>query len=133
LFNLDEVGISDWEDRKTKRVIVSDSMLGQMIYLEVSRNMTHISMIMCVSAAGESLLPYIETSMSSSIVQKRLRKQGVRLGRDFALQFDQKPYINAGIFLDYIRTVFLPYINPLRGLSVVAQELTFSLRQRCVS
>jgi hypothetical protein len=40
-----------------------------------------------------------------------LNKQGVRFGRDFALKFNQKPYINAGIFLDYIRTVFLPYIE----------------------
>jgi hypothetical protein len=31
MFNLDEVGISDWEDRKTKTVIVTAAMLGQTI------------------------------------------------------------------------------------------------------
>jgi hypothetical protein len=37
MFNLDEVGISDWEDRKTKTVIVPPTMLVRryiMKYLE---------------------------------------------------------------------------------------------------
>jgi hypothetical protein len=37
----------------------------------------------------------------------------------------QKPYINAGIFIDDIRTVFLQYIDAPRGLAVFAQEPPF--------
>jgi hypothetical protein len=64
MFNLDEVGISDWEDRKTKTktVIVPATMRGQTIYHEISRTVKHISVISCVSAARESLTPYIITS-----------------------------------------------------------------------
>jgi hypothetical protein len=84
VFNLDEVGISDWEDRKTKKVIPLAAMLGQTIHHGVSRNVKHISLICCMSAAAESLLHYMVTSQNSSIVQEHLKKQGVRFDRDFA-------------------------------------------------
>jgi hypothetical protein len=61
--NLDEVGISDWEDRKTKKVIARAAkrswhlaMFGQTIHHGVSRNVKHISVIVCLQDAGESLL-----------------------------------------------------------------------------
>jgi hypothetical protein len=57
VFNLDEVRISNLEDRKTKNVIVPAAMLDQTIRHRVSRNMKHISVIACLFPAGESLLP----------------------------------------------------------------------------
>jgi hypothetical protein len=57
VFNLDEVGISDWEDRKTKTVIVPATMRGQTIHHEISRTVKHISVITCISVAEESLTP----------------------------------------------------------------------------
>jgi hypothetical protein len=36
VFNLDEVGISDWEDRKTKKGVVPAAMPGQMIHHGIS-------------------------------------------------------------------------------------------------
>jgi hypothetical protein len=51
VFNPDEVGISDWEDRKTKTVIVRPTMVGQTIYHEISWTVKHISMIAGTSAA----------------------------------------------------------------------------------
>jgi hypothetical protein len=51
------------------------------------------------------------------------KQQGVPFGRDFALKFNQKPYFNAGIFFDDIRTIFLPYIDTVRGLAVLAPEI----------
>jgi hypothetical protein len=56
VFNLDEVGISDWEHRKTKKVIALAAMSRQTIHHGVSRNVKQISVITCLSAAGESLL-----------------------------------------------------------------------------
>jgi hypothetical protein len=98
---------------------------------EVSRNVKHISVIAFVSAPGESLLPYIITSQNSPAVQEHLKTQGVRFGRSMILKFNQKPYINAGIFLDYIRTVFLPYVDALRGLVVFPQEVAALLMAHC--
>jgi hypothetical protein len=54
-FNLDEVGISDWDNRKTKKVIALVSMFGQTRQHGLSRNVKHISVIDCLSAAGKSV------------------------------------------------------------------------------
>jgi hypothetical protein len=80
VLNLDEVGISDWEDHKTKKVIVLAAMLGRTIHHGVSRNTKRISVIASMSAAGESLLHYILTSQNSPTVQTHLKKQSVRFG-----------------------------------------------------
>jgi hypothetical protein len=45
-FNLDEIDISDWEDRKTKKVFIAAAILGQMIYQGVSRKEKHVSVTM---------------------------------------------------------------------------------------
>jgi hypothetical protein len=131
VFNLNEIGISDWEDRKTKKVLAAAAMFGQTMHHGLSRIVKHISMIACVSVAGKSRLPYMVTSENSSTVQEHFRKQGVRLGRDFILKFNQKPYINAGIFLDYIGTIFSPSIDVLRGLAVFSQEVAVLLIDNC--
>jgi hypothetical protein len=62
---------------------------------------------------------------------RAFQNQGVRFGRDFTFTSNQKPYFNAGIFLDSIRTVFLQDIDSLRGMAVLAQELTISLIDDC--
>jgi hypothetical protein len=71
------------------------------------------------------------TSQNSSTVQEHLKTQGVRFRRDFALKFNQKSYINADIFLDYMRTVFLPEIDTFRGQAVLAQEIAVLLMAHC--
>jgi hypothetical protein len=72
VFNLDEVGISEWEDRKDKKVIVPKTMEGQTIHHRVSRNVKHISIITCITAGGESLTPYMVTSQDSERLRRRL-------------------------------------------------------------
>jgi hypothetical protein len=126
VFNLDEVGISDWEDRKTttktKTVIVPATMRGQTIHHEISRTVKHISVIACVSAAEESLTPYIITLQVPTSVQERLKKEGVRFSTDFVLRSNPSPYINTESFIDYIRTVFLPNLAELRTLDAFTEE-----------
>jgi RecJ-like exonuclease len=123
VFNLDRVGISAWEGHRTKKVIVLAAILAQTIHQGVSRNVRHISAIPCISAAGESLSPYIVGSSDASTIQEHLKKQAVLFGGDFTLIFDQKPSINTAIFRDDIRTVPLPSNDILRGLALFAQEV----------
>jgi hypothetical protein len=44
-----------------------------------------------------------------------------------ALKSNLKPYLNAEIFRDYIRTVFLPNFAELRVLDEVAEEMALLL------
>jgi hypothetical protein len=106
VFNLDEVGISEWEDRKTKTVVIPKSMSEQTIHHKINRNVKNVSVIACVSAAGESLIPYIVTSQDSSRVREQLRTHGVRFGTDLILKQRAKTYVNGKIFLEYLCMVF---------------------------
>jgi hypothetical protein len=133
VFNPDEVGISDWEDRRTKTVLGPDAMVGQTRYHEISRTLKHISVIACVSAAGESFTPYMITSQASRPVREQLKEHGVRFGTDLVLRSNPKPYIKAESFLDYIRTVLLPNLAELRTLDGFAGETGVLLMDNCPS
>jgi hypothetical protein len=100
IVNLHEVGISEWEDRTSKSVIVPKSMSAQKIHHKINRNLKHVSRISCISAAGESLTLYSVTSQDSLPVRENLKKRGARFGIDFILKARSKPYINAEFFLD---------------------------------
>jgi hypothetical protein len=93
----------------------------------ISWNVKHISMIACISAAGESLTPYIVTSQDSAPVRKQLKKHGVHFGTNLMLISNSKPYINSEIFLDYIRTVFLLNLTELRTLRQFAEDIAVLL------
>jgi hypothetical protein len=81
VFNLDEVGISELEDRRTRKLIVPVSALDRAIHQKIHRALKHLSDIACVSAAGESLTPYILTSQDSAKLREQLNKRGVRFER----------------------------------------------------
>jgi hypothetical protein len=88
----------------------------------ISRKVKHIWVIACVSAAGESLTPYIITSQDSPSVRGQLKKHGVRNGTDLIMKSNANPYINAEIFFDYVQAVFLPNLAELRRLDEFAEE-----------
>jgi hypothetical protein len=129
-FNLDEVCISHWEDRKTRTVIEPSTMRGQTIHHGISRIVNHISVIVCVSAAEESLTPSIITSQDLASVREQLKKHSVRFGADFVLKSNTTLYINPIIFLDYIRAVFLLNLAELRTSDDFAEEI--GVLQSCI-
>jgi hypothetical protein len=73
VFNFDEVGISEWEDRVAQKVIVPVSMSGQMIHDRVHHNLNHISVVCCVSTSGESMTPFMVFSQVNHSVIERLK------------------------------------------------------------
>jgi hypothetical protein len=52
VFNLDEVGSSDGEDWKPRKVIVPRTVSQDNIYHPVSRRYRHLTLLTCVSAGG---------------------------------------------------------------------------------
>jgi hypothetical protein len=50
IFNLDEVGMSELENRKDKKVMVPKTMDSRTIHYRASRNVKHISIITCIGA-----------------------------------------------------------------------------------
>jgi hypothetical protein len=80
--NVDEVGFSDWEDRKMRKVVTRVQVLGQAIPCLISRNAEHISAIACAPAAGESITPSFITSQNSSSVRVQLKKHSIQFDRE---------------------------------------------------
>jgi hypothetical protein len=97
-------------------------MSEQTMHQKVNRNLKHVSVIACVSAVGEKLIPYVVTSQDSVLVREQLKKRGVRFGTDFILTARAKPHIKTEIVLEYISTVFLPNLNELRSLEEFADQ-----------
>jgi hypothetical protein len=116
VFNLDKVGMSEQEDRKGKKVIVAMTTAGQTIDCDMSRSMKHISVVACVTARRESRTPFIMTSQISDGIRKRLLSRGVRLGVDFVLRQRPKPYVSSKLLFEYVKTIFVPYLNEQQDL-----------------
>jgi hypothetical protein len=114
VFNLDQVGMSEWEDRKVKKVIVLMTMDGQTMHHGASRSVKHISVIACITAGGESLTPFLVISQISEGIRKRMMSRGVRLAVNFVFRQRPKPYVSCKLFLEYIKTIFVSYLNDVR-------------------
>ena len=110
-FNLDEVGCSDWEDRKPKCVIIPKNTDSDEIFHSVDRSSKHISLLVCVSAAGDSLTPMMITNYE---ISDEIYENGLREDEDIMIRQRNPPYINESLFIEYLQLVLIPYINSVR-------------------
>jgi hypothetical protein len=62
VYNIDETGCSDLEERKLFQGILPASMAGNTLHFPVTRKIKHQTMFVCINAGGEALCPLIVTS-----------------------------------------------------------------------
>jgi hypothetical protein len=86
VLNLDEISLSEWENRKDKKVIAPTTMDGQTTCHHALRNVKHISIITCISIGGELLALYIVISQDFEPLRRRLMSRGVHLGVHLVLR-----------------------------------------------
>jgi hypothetical protein len=115
VFNLDEIDVSEWEDRSKQRVIVSSTMRERVIYHTVHRNFKHISIVACILAAVEHMTLFLVCSQGNAAVERKLKIEWFRIGVDFILKSWHRPRMNSQLFAQDISTVLLPYIDKLRS------------------
>jgi hypothetical protein len=65
-------------------------MTDQKIHQGVDRNLKHMSVICCASAAGQSLTPFVVSSRVNGKVIETLKIEGFRMGVDMVLEHRQK-------------------------------------------
>jgi hypothetical protein len=131
VFNLDEVGISEWEDRAPRKMIVPVSMTDQTIHHNVHRNLKHISVICCVSAAGQFLTPFVVSSQANDKVTETLKIEGFRTGLHMVLEHRQKEYVTAALFQQYVTSVLIPLIERLRTNPEFTRKSAILLMDNC--
>lgn len=110
-FNLDEVGTSEWEDRKPKNVFIDNNLDSNHITYSVSRKVSHMTILTCVSAAGDALTPLLITKHT---IKDSLWETGLRQDEDVMIRIRDPPYISKELFEEYINVVFIPYLNSVR-------------------
>jgi hypothetical protein len=54
LFNLYETGLSDWENRRSKPVLVPTQEQESPLHYPVDRSVRHHTLLCCVTASGDS-------------------------------------------------------------------------------
>jgi hypothetical protein len=105
VYNIDETGCSDWAERKG---IIPTSMAKNRIHFAVSRKIPHQTMLIYVSTSGEALCPLIVTM---NPVTLGIFQRGVQEGVDAKIRVNSSSYVNADIFYDYSRDVFIYHID----------------------
>jgi hypothetical protein len=75
-------------------------MTGQTIYHAVHRNLKHMSVVACISAAGEQMTPFLGCPQGNTVVVRKLIIEGFRMGVDLILKSRYKPYMNSQLFTD---------------------------------
>jgi hypothetical protein len=131
VFHLDEVGISDWDDRKPKKVVVPISVAAHNIHHRISRNVKHVSIVTCISAGGACLIPYLVTSQDSTALHRALEATGMQIGKHLILKQRAKPDVNADLFENDVRTVFLPHLAITRIMQNVRNGEIVLLMDNC--
>jgi hypothetical protein len=115
VFNLDEIGISEWEDQVERKVIVRSAVREQKIFHGIHRALKRISVVTCISAGGDHMIPFLLSSQATDAAVGRLKTEGFRIGIDMILKKRNKPYMNAVLFHEDISTVLLPHIARVRS------------------
>jgi hypothetical protein len=75
----------------------------------------HISVVACISAAGEHMTPFSVSSQVNPTVERRLKSEEFRLGVDLILKHGNERYMNSQLFAEYISTVLLLYVDELQS------------------
>jgi hypothetical protein len=88
-------------------------MRGQLIFHGIHRKLKQISVVVCISAAGDHLTPFFVSSQTNSTVERKLRTDRFRMGIDLILRQRSKPYMNSELFNEYVSAVLLPHIDAL--------------------
>ena len=129
-FNLDEVGCSDWEDRKPKSVIIAKNTDSDGIFHSVDRGSKHISLLVCVSAAGDSLTPMMITNYE---ISNEIYEDGLREDEDIMIRHRNPPYMNESLFIEYLQLVLIPYINSVREKYQCPEKEALLMMDSCSS
>jgi hypothetical protein len=75
MFNIDESGFSDWEERKPNGVLIPARLRESTLYYFVNRSIRHQTLICCISAAGDAHCPLL---VSHNRAVRRVFDEGIR-------------------------------------------------------
>jgi hypothetical protein len=119
VFHLGEVGICEWDESQSENVTIVTSMAEQTIHHKMNMKLNHASAILYISAARESLTPYMIACEDRTAFGKHLRKRDVDFQTDFILKAQAKPDDKVKILSQYTDMVYLSKLwQPAKSPSI---------------
>lgn len=107
IYNIDESGLSDWEERKPKTVLVPTEIDTGDLHYPVNRGIRHVTLVATVSGGGDAFFPLIVTSDPEL---ERIFDLGVRRDIDLSIHVGNSNYISKEVFNDHIINKFIPQV-----------------------
>jgi hypothetical protein len=115
LFNLDETGLSERENRRSKPVLVPTQEQESTLHYVVDRSVRQHTLLCCVTASGDS---YCAMLIAPTVSARKLFDTGVKNHIDLIIEVKQPAYVTAELFHRYITEVFFSALETnqqLRG------------------
>jgi hypothetical protein len=88
IFGLEETSLSDWEERKTKPVIIPSHASSSTLHSPINRAIRRHTLFCCVSASGDAYSPFL---IAPHPIARRIFEKGIRENVDLNLEILQVP------------------------------------------
>ena len=111
VFNIDEVGFSEWADATTVTVIVPSDFTCDDIKIPVPRAGKRASMVACISADGESINPGI--TVPRSTIEVELLESGYTPDK-VCITHQENGFYDTKSFCEWAESIFFPEIQRRR-------------------
>lgn len=108
IYNIDETGFSDWEERRPKTVIVPSEISEDDLHYPINRGIRHVTLVATVSGGGDAYFPLAVTSEPEL---QGIFDLGIRQDIDLCLKVGNSNYITKEIFNDHILKKFIPQVQ----------------------
>jgi hypothetical protein len=111
LFNIDESGFNDGEERKPKYILIPTEARETTLHYPASRKIRHRTLVCCVTAAGDAYCPLL---VSSDPAARAACKHQIRDGIDLQIEISHSPYVNVEICERYVDAILIPAVEANR-------------------
>ena len=131
ILNLDEASSSDWQDKRSKKVIVPFNINNERIEYAVERCSKKITICATISMAGDVLPPLIISNRVT--IDQEIYDAGWREGQDFVYYHQKNSFMTKEIFQNYIFNHIIPYIDNTRKMMKLEDSPGVLLIDNCPS
>ena len=130
IYNIDETGLSDWEERKPKNVIVPKELADCDLQYPIDRTNKHVTLVVTVSADGDAYFPL---AISSNEKLREIFDLDIRENVDLFLEISTSSYINKDIFRSHMINNFLPQVEEDRAFTKIKDCPSILFFENCSS
>jgi hypothetical protein len=122
VLNLDNVGLSESEGRKWKKVVMRVNMCSDSIPGGVHRNLKHVAIIPWMRANEEHPCPSLMTSQESGNFREGLTRKAIEFGQHLIIKRSDRSYVNRKNFAESVESITIPHVMTVRVDEKIEEE-----------